>query len=494
MQVRPPARTIVPQTRRSDGPEPPVAVSDSLDTDYLALGELQQRDEPTLGCIIPAYNEESSISAVIESLLTQTRVPDVIHIIVNNTTDHTVQVASKFAGPHEVRSDEYAEPQYVEVFVHDIGKNADKKVGALNYGYQLVRGMDYILGVDGDTVADQHAVEHLLAEIASDTRIGGISAIFNIDQAPIRGFIPSFLIAGQRTQFAAFNLQNMLQGRNMAVLGGQFSIFSSKALEQVVLQTHQDSPWVRDSEVEDSLLSLEIKSAGFLTKISAEARAYVGGMNTFGALDAQQVKWNYGGIDLMWPGQRGNTRGQPFHPNLRIRWFESLSMFTNAIVRFMFVSLLIAAATIQAFVFYPFWLLPTVVATLLNLRVALAMKDHTTRDVLFALTFFPVELYMWVRIGHFLRAWTKFFLRRKSTDNWAAQARAERGGGGWSFLWPYLWLVVLIAVTLLIWLQFPIDVKSAALSIGWTILGIVVIIQTLFMVRKLFRSHQGYKV
>ncbi|WP_302694569.1 hypothetical protein [Curtobacterium sp. Csp1] len=43
---------------------------------------------------------------------------------------------------------------------------------------------------------------------------------------------------------------------------------------------HQGSPWVKDSEVEDSLLSLQVKSAGYLTKISARARADVGGMHT----------------------------------------------------------------------------------------------------------------------------------------------------------------------------------------------------------------------
>ena len=50
---------------------------------------------PTIGCIIPAYNEEESIGSVIESLLAQTRLPDVIHVIVNNTTDKTVEIAAR---------------------------------------------------------------------------------------------------------------------------------------------------------------------------------------------------------------------------------------------------------------------------------------------------------------------------------------------------------------------------------------------------------------
>merc|ERR1712000_234506 len=200
-------------------------------------------------------------------------------------------------------------------------------------------------------------------------------------------------IAGQRAQFAAFNMQNLLKGRNMAVLGGQFSIFSTWALRQVLEDSHQRTPWVNDSEVEDSLLSLQIKSAGYLTKISARARAHVGGMTTMRSLDAQQVKWNFGAIDLMWPGQRGDTRGQPFHPNLRLRWFEHMSMVINIITR-----------------------------------------------LGFALLLWPAELYMWIRMGHFVRAWLKFFSRQQ-TDNWAAQAKAERGKGiAWTY--PFLTLAL----------------------------------------------------
>ena len=93
---------------------------------------------PTIGCIVPAYNEADSIGGVLDSLLAQTRLPDVIHVVVNNTTDDTVKIASEYAGPHEVVIDGIM--QFTEVFVHDIGENPDKKVGALNYGYSLIEG------------------------------------------------------------------------------------------------------------------------------------------------------------------------------------------------------------------------------------------------------------------------------------------------------------------------------------------------------------------
>ncbi|MET0820706.1 MAG: glycosyltransferase family 2 protein, partial [Aeromicrobium sp.] len=207
------------------------AVMDDYAEHFMAGVEALPTYRSTVGCVIPAYNEEDAIASVLDSLLAQTRLPDAIHVIVNNTTDATVEVASHFAGLH-VRG-RGADEQMTEVFVHDIGENPDKKVGALNYGYTLVEGMDYLLGVDGDTTADPHAIEYLVREIQDDERIGGISAIYSIDDSSLDTIMGKFLIAGQRAQFAAFNMQNLLRGRNMAVLGGQYSIFSTAALRAV---------------------------------------------------------------------------------------------------------------------------------------------------------------------------------------------------------------------------------------------------------------------
>ncbi|WP_144795923.1 glycosyltransferase [Microbacterium paludicola] len=458
--------------------------------DFAAVLESTSGHRSTIGCVIPAYNEEASIAGVIRSLLAQTRVPDVIHIVVNNTTDGTVRVASEFAGPHEIVT-ELGE-QFTEVFVHDIGKNPDKKVGALNYGYSLVEGYDYLLGVDGDTIGDPRAVEMLETEAISDSRIGGISAIYSIDTAPIKGTIAKFLIAGQRTQFAAFNLQNLLRGRNMAVLGGQFSIFSTNALRDVMKANHQRTPWVKDSEVEDSLLSLQIKSAGYLTKISPYARADVGGMTTLRAYDAQQVKWTYGAIELMWPGQRGDTKGQPFHPNLRLRWFENLSMLTNLFVRIAFITLLAGSLSINAFVFSPWWLVPSAAAVLLNLRIAMSMQDRQRSDILFAALVVPAEVFMWIRLSHFLRSWFRF-LSRKKVDNWAMQAKAESGSGGGHWM-PLILLVIVIVALGVAWTLLPPITQSAILWIGWPVVGVVTVVQTVLMLFKLLRRHQGFKV
>ena len=450
----------------------------------------EEQRHATISCIIPAYNEQSTISDVLTSLLGQTRLPDAIHVIINNTDDDTPEIARRFEGEHQrvVKGELFT----TVVHVHDIGENPDKKVGALNFGYYVSRGYDYILGVDGDTTLDRRCLEWLEKEMVTDPRIGGLSAIYTFDKSRVKGAMATFLVAGQRAQFAGFNMDNLVRGRNMAVLGGQCSLFSVRALETVMYRNHQSAPWVRDSEVEDSKLSLQIKDAGFSTKISARARAFVGPMETLRALHGQQVKWNFGGIDLLWPGQRGDNKGQPLHPNLRLRWYENVSMLLNISTRMAFLLLLAAALSIDAFVFNPVWLIPPVVATLLNLRIAASMHDKSASDIFYALLLAPAELYMWIRMGHFVTAWVQFFARVEK-DNWAAQADAERGRGS-AYVMPAVCAVATFVVLIFAWSQQSVGIQSAILSIGWPVLYLVTVLQTLFMVKKLVRRQRGFTV
>ena len=165
----------------------------------------------TIGCVIPAHNGAASIAQVIESLLGQTRVPDVVHVVVGNTSDATVEIASEYAGPHEITT--VLGEQFTEVFVHDIGSNPDKKVGALNYGYTLVEGYEFLLCMDGEAVADDRALEYLESEAISETRIGAMSAISWIDDT--------------------------------------FIIFSTQALREAMEHGHRSAPWAPADDVTD---------------------------------------------------------------------------------------------------------------------------------------------------------------------------------------------------------------------------------------------------
>lgn len=440
-------------------------------------------DEATIACIIPAYNEEDSIERTLESLMTQTRPPNIVHVVVNNTSDDTTWIARNYEGVHEIEY--HGQLRRMEIVVHDIGKNKDKKVGALNYGWELSKEFDFILGVDGDTVLDRKCVEKLEAEMLSDTRIGGISAIYSFDRKDGDSAFEKFLIAGQRQQFAGFELDNLLRNRNMAVLGGQCSLLRSEALVEVMKANRQSTPWVTDSSVEDSLLSLQIKSAGYMTKISATARANVGAMTTMKSLYAQQVKWTAGGIELM--------RQNPFHPNLRLRWRENAAMVFNISTRVLFVLLLAASISISAFVFHPIWLIPPVAAWLLNIRLTATMKEVGTADRVFSWSFVLAEVYMLIRITHFIASWYQSFSNMER-DNWSAQANAESGKGSSGIIWPIAVVLIVGAISYFSWTSMDVVVQSVILAIGWPILAVISAILTLTMVVKLFRRQLGYKV
>jgi len=168
-------------------------------------------------------------------------------------------------------------------------------------------------------------------------------------------------------------------------------------------------------------------------------------------------------------------------------------MLTNLFVRVAFTTLLVASLSIGAFVFSPWWLIPPVVAMLLNLRVARAMEACDSRDLMFAGLIVPAEVFMWVRISHFLRSWTRF-LSRKKVDNWAMQAKAERGGGSIGHWVPFIMLAIVALAVAVIWGLLSPVTQSAILWIGWPIVGVVTVIQTVFMAFKLFQRHQGFKV
>ena len=166
-------------------------------------------------------------------------------------------------------------------------------------------------------------------------------------------------------------------------------------------------------------------------------------------------------------------------------------MVINMVTRLMFVLLLAGSLNIDAFVFSPWWLIPPAAATLLNFRVAQSMHFGNSRDYLFALLVFPAEVYMWIRMGHFVRAWLKFFSRQQ-TDNWAAQAKAERGKGmAWTY--PYVALLLLFATATGIWVQLSISLRSDVLAVGWPILGVITVLQTAWMALKVLRRYRGFK-
>ncbi|MGN7186263.1 glycosyltransferase [Microbacterium enclense] len=476
--------TDAPRVPSRTRPRPSAPGADDQPADELtAVLDDTRPHRSTIGCIVLASEHASSIAAAIAALLTQTRVPDVIHVVVANSSDATVEIASDLSGPHELHTE--LGSQLTEVFVHDIGADSGERAGALNYGYFLVEGYDYLLSVDGDAVAHPRAVERLEAEARSDSRIGGVSAIREIAAGPVDGPMARFLLAGQRAQGARSALQN-LSRRNAAVLGGPLSIFSVAALRNVMVQTRRTTPWAQDADTEGLLLSLHLRNAGYLTSISPGARVAVPGMTTLPAYAAHEVRRIAGGIDLLSAGQRGDPNAQPLHSTLRVLWSENAGLLAGLFVRAAFLVLSAAALSTGAVMLSPWWLVPPVVTVLSNLRLALAMRRADHADVLFAALLIPAEAFRWVRIGCAARSWCRRLTQGAPYDR-AARGTADGGLGRWALMTAVAAAVVALAAG---WVQSAATVQTAVLSVGWSVVGVIAALQTLVMFSRLVRRTE----
>jgi hypothetical protein len=168
-------------------------------------------------------------------------------------------------------------------------------------------------------------------------------------------------------------------------------------------------------------------------------------------------------------------------------------MLSNGITRMLFFYLLTTSLMYQAFVFSPLWTVPPLVATILNVRIARAMHNRNRRDLLFAALIVPAEIYMWVRLGHFARSWAKF-ASSSQADNWTLQARAESGSGGHMYLAPLVIVLGVLATGVAVWAQLPDGAQSTVLLVGWTVLGVITIVQTAVMTAKALRRFKGFSV
>lgn len=114
--------------------------------------------------LVPAHNEQADIADTIMSLRGLRRVPDRILVISDNSTDKTVEIASAMG---------------VEV-IETVG-NIYKKAGALNAGFRHViqdgTMPEFIITMDADTVFDENFVSSGLNVLASDAKLGVLSAV-----------------------------------------------------------------------------------------------------------------------------------------------------------------------------------------------------------------------------------------------------------------------------------------------------------------------------
>jgi cellulose synthase/poly-beta-1,6-N-acetylglucosamine synthase-like glycosyltransferase len=129
-----------------------IGLAESLTTDANSSC-LARRSRSGIVAIVPARDEGMALADTLRSMARQTLRPDRIVIVVNNSTDDTIDVAFRYSASGSIPTDVLEMP----------GFNPHRKAGALNYGihYLLREGLlppdvHYLLVMDGDTELDLH--------------------------------------------------------------------------------------------------------------------------------------------------------------------------------------------------------------------------------------------------------------------------------------------------------------------------------------------------
>ncbi|MER5886105.1 glycosyltransferase family 2 protein [Streptomyces sp. NPDC001941] len=246
--------------------------------------------------LVPARNEEVGVLTSLDSLAKQTRRPDLIVVVVNNSTDRTEEFARRFA-------DDESTPATVVLNLPD---NPHKKAGALNYGLNWVReavggrltdSVRHVLVMDADTELHPQFVERARNVIASDPDIGGVSAACLGRTGLWRNPWQRYLLGMQIIEYG--RAANARYRRDVHTMSGAGSFYRSEALQslldwrgQVFWEDHRNL-------VEDYETTLALKESGWKVTANQLCIAYTDLMPTLRELIQQRERWSRGTVDAL---------------------------------------------------------------------------------------------------------------------------------------------------------------------------------------------------
>ncbi|MFH8409775.1 glycosyltransferase family 2 protein [Streptomyces sp. NPDC018019] len=246
--------------------------------------------------LVPARNEEVGVLTSLDSLARQSRRPDLIIVVVNNSTDRTEEFARRFA------DDENTPKTVVLTFAN----NPHKKAGALNYGLnwlreavggRLANTVRHVLVMDADTELHPKFIERARNVISSDPELGGVSAACLGRTDLWRSPWQRYLLGMQIIEYG--RAANSRYRRDVHTMSGAGSFYRSEALQslldwrgQVFWEDHRNL-------VEDYETTLALKESGWKVTANQLCIAYTDLMPTLRELIQQRERWSRGTVDTL---------------------------------------------------------------------------------------------------------------------------------------------------------------------------------------------------
>jgi poly-beta-1,6-N-acetyl-D-glucosamine synthase len=249
--------------------------------------------------IVPAHNEAAQLPATIAALRRQTRIPDEIIVVSDNSTDDTVAIAH---GLH--------------VRVMTTVNNRARKAGAINQALSRIltdQGPDFcVLVMDADTELSPEWIATAARELADDPLavVGGTYLGSLVPSAPDAGTVRR-LNQGlvKQLQVNEFERASRLQGRKRRTsiwcLSGTGTMARASMLREIAAKRGDSLPG-RNGEVYDSCsatedfeITLALRSLGYRCVIPRGCRSHTEVMPTMQAWFKQRLRWQFGTLESL---------------------------------------------------------------------------------------------------------------------------------------------------------------------------------------------------
>jgi len=260
---------------------------------------------PKISIVVPAYNEERTITQCIQSLLNLDYPNYEIIIVDDGSTDNTYQAATQTKIPNLT-------------VLHQENKG---KPHALNNGIQYSTG-DIILTVDADTTLDKVALTKIADRFAANKQIGAVAGNVKVKVEPK-------IINNLQSAEYATGINLIRKGQSVfgcvMIVPGPVAALKKEALQKAGL-------FSADTFAEDFDLTLNILKNGYKIEYEEKSIAYTDAPKTVEDIIKQRRRWYRGMIQVldkhkdMYFNPKYGITGIVGIPNL---WLEAVSPFFN---------------------------------------------------------------------------------------------------------------------------------------------------------------------
>lgn len=354
--------------------------SDSPKTAVITEASMSNPTPSRVVVLIPAHNESEGITETVTALSHQTRRPDEVLVVSDNSTDKTVELAQR-AGAH----------------VTETVGNSYKKAGALNQALSTVlprlQDDDFVLVQDADSVLDPGFIESALSQLTADEQLGAVGGVFRGQEGG--GFVGHL----QRNEYARYARDvRRLKGRCLVVTGTA-AVFRASTLRHVQsARLSQEIPigdgqgGIYDTTVltEDNEISFALMHLGYKILSPKGCTLTTEVMPTWRELWSQRLRWKRGAIENC--VQYGLTRiTAPY-------WGRQLVTVLGILVTMAYLATIVWSVAVYGdFSIQPFWLALTGVFAIERL---ITLRDRGLVRQVLACTLYELPFDLFLQICH----------------------------------------------------------------------------------------------